>query len=136
MSILGSMSGRLGREQQLLRELNSALIALEAEVLGQASDFGLSSEDITRSRQKLLDFVTRLRSALTEESPSVDIQPLVHRVKSGMKPTDDWREDLGTLAKNLQTGEPLQDSIIPVLEDILSLLDSEFTEDLRRLYAR
>lgn len=136
MSVLGSVSGRLGREQQLLRELNSALIALEADTLGQASDFGLSKKDISESRQKLLDFVTRLRSVLTQESPSVDMQPLVHRIKSGMKPIDDWKEDLGNLIKGLQSDQQLQDSAIPVLEDTLSLLDSEFTEDLRRLYSR
>lgn len=136
MSSLGSISGHLEREQQLLRELNTALIALEADTLGRTSDFGLSDEDVSRSRQTLLDFTVRLRSALDRESTSVDLQPLVHRLKSGMKPLEDWREDFDRLVKELQSGDQLRDEFLPILEDVLSLLDSEFTEDLRRLYAR
>lgn len=136
MSSLGSISGHLEREQQLLRELNTALIALEADTLGRTSDFGLSDEDVSRSRQTLLDFTVRLRSALDQESTSVDLQPLVHRLKSGMKPLEDWREDFDRLVKELQSGDQLRDELLPILEDVLSLLDSEFTEDLRRLYAR
>lgn len=136
MSSLGSISGHLEREQQLLRELNTALITLEADALGRTSDFGLSHEDIARSRQTLLDFTVRLRSALDQKSTSVDLQPLVHRLKSGMKPLEDWREDFDCLVKKLQSRDHLEDEVLPILEDVLSLLDSEFTEDLRRLYAR
>jgi hypothetical protein len=136
MSSLGSISGHLEREQQLLRELNTALIALEADALGRTSDFGLSYEDVSRSRQTLLDFTARLRSALDQKSTSVDLQPLVYRLKSGMKPLEDWQEDFDRLVKELQARDHLEDEVLPILEDVLSLLDSEFTEDLRRLYAR
>ncbi len=136
MSSLGSISGHLEREQQLLRELNTALIALEADALGRTSEFDFSDEDIAGSRQTFLDFTVRLRSALNQESTSVDLQPLVHRLKSGMKPLEDWQEDLDRLVKELQSRDQLKDEVLPILEDVLSLLDSEFTEDLRRLYAR
>lgn len=136
MSNLGSIFGHLGREQQLLRELNSALMALEADALGRTSDFGLSEEDVLRSRKKLLNFIVRLLSALNQESTSIDMQSLVHRLKSGIKPIEDWREDLGELVKQLRSGDKLRDNVLPMLEDVLSLLDSEFTEDLKRLYAR
>jgi len=136
MSTLGSLSGQLEREEQRLRELNLALIALEAQVLGHAADFGLSEEEVERSRQKLSDFVVRLRAALDQEAPQVDFQSLVHRMKSSIKPIEDWREDLDALACQLQLKEQLKDEVLPVLEDILSLLDAEFTQDLRRLYNR
>ncbi len=136
MSTLGSLSGQLEREEERLRELNLALIALEAQSLGRSADFGLSKEDIERSRQMLVDFVVRFRAALDQESPQMDVQSLVHRVKSGIKPIEDWREDLDALATQLQTKESLKDEALPVLEDVLSLLDTEFTEDLRRLYNR
>ena len=45
MSTLGSLSGQLEREEERLRELNLALIALEAQALGRTADFGLSKED-------------------------------------------------------------------------------------------
>lgn len=136
MSTLGSVSGHLDRERQLLRELNDALIALEATALGRTLDFGLSEEDVVRSRQTLYDFVSRLRSALDLESVSVELRPLVHRLKSGIKPLEDWREDLDALIGWLQSEDRSGDEMLPVLEDVLSLLDTEFTEDLRRLYMR
>jgi hypothetical protein len=136
MSTLGSISGHLGREQLLLRELNSALLALEVDALGRTSDFGLSNEDVLRSRQTLLDFVVRLRAALQQGSTSIDIQPLVQRLKSGMKPSEDWCDDLDILVEKLRLNGKLEDNILPILEDVLSLLDIEFTEDLKRLYSR
>jgi len=136
MSTLSSISNYLGREQQLLRELNNALIALEAEALGRAADFGLTKENISESRKTLLDFVVRLRSALDQETSSVDLQAMVNRLKSGMKPVDDWKEDLSALAKDLEAKSQLPQNRLPILEAILSLLDIEFTEDLKHLYAR
>ena len=103
MSTLGFVSGHLEREQQLLRELNSALLAQEAEALGRASDLGFSEEDVSKSRQILGEFVIRLRAALDQETTTTDIQSLVHRIKSGMKPLEDWREDLDALTNKLQT---------------------------------
>jgi len=136
MSTLSSISNYLGREQQLLRELNNALIALEAEALGRAADLGLTKENISESRKTLLDFVVRLRSALDQETSSVDLQAMVNRLKSGMKPVDDWKEDLSALAKDLEAKSQLPQNRLPILEAILSLLDIEFTEDLKHLYAR
>jgi len=136
MSSLGSISGHLDRERQLLRELNDALIALEAAALGRTSDFGLSDEDVSKSRQTLHDFTSRLRAALDQTPVSVDLRPLVHRLRSGIKPLEDWREDLDTLVNWLQSTDEPGDDMLPALEDVLSLLDTEFTEDLRRLYMR
>ena len=136
MSDLGSISAHLGREQQLLRQLNSALIALEADALGRTSEFGLSEEDIAENRRLILDFVVRFHSALDDESTSLDMRSLIHRLKSGIKPIGDWREDLDDLINQLEQGGELGDNAIPTLEDIISLIDIEFTEDLKRLYAR
>lgn len=136
MSTLSSISNYLGREQQLLRELNNALIALEAEALGHGADFGLTPKEISESRQKLLDFVVRLGAAIDQETSSIDLQAVVNRLKSGIKPVEDWKEDLNIIAKDLQTKGQLPSSRLPILESILSLLDSEFTEDLKHLYAR
>jgi hypothetical protein len=136
MSKLGFVSGHLEREQQLLRELNSALLALEAEALSRTADLGFSDEDVSSSRQILHGFVSRLKAALTQESTPTDIQFLVHRIKNDKKPLDDWQEDLNLLVTKLQASEQLGDEALPILEDILSLLDSEFAEDLQRLYFR
>ena len=137
MSNLGSITGYLGREQTLLRDINSALMTLEAEALGQVADFGFSREDLSRSKQTLTDFISRLRAALEENAVSrteIDLQSLVFRIKSGYKAHEDWKEDLDRLLSQLQTTGQVDEEMLRVLEDILSLLDSEFVEDLRRLY--
>ena len=137
MSKLGFVSGHLDREQQLLRELNSALLALEAEALGKTADLGFSEEDVLSSRQILHNFVSRLEAALGESKATpTDIQVLVYRIKKHKKPLEDWQQDLKKLANRLQTSEQIRDAEMPILEDILSLLDSEFVEGIQRLYFR
>lgn len=137
MSKLGSLSGHLDREEQRLRDLNWALLTLEANTLGKTAEFGVDEAEVERSRQVLLDFAQRLQEALSaRESTEGDMQSLVVRIRSGMKPLDDWCEDLERLVHHLQTSVQVSDDLFPVLEDILSLLDTEFAEDLRRLYAR
>ncbi|MGF2035398.1 MAG: hypothetical protein RMZ43_008795 [Nostoc sp. CmiVER01] len=137
MSKLGFVSGHLEREQQLLRELNSALLALEAEALGKTVDLGFSDEDVLSSRQILHNFVIRLEATLKEDSAiPTDIQVLVNRIKNHKKPLQDWQQDLEKLGLRLQASEQLRDADMPILEDILSLLDSQFAEDLQRLYSR
>lgn len=137
MSKLGFVSGHLDREQQLLRELNSALLALEAEALGKTADLGFSEEDVLSSRQILHTFVSRLEAALGESKATpTDIQVLVYRIKNHKKPLEDWQQDLKKLANRLQTSEQIRDADMPILEDILSLLDSEFVEGIQRLYFR
>ena len=135
MSTLGSVASQLEREQELLRRLNTALLALEAEALGRIADFGFSDQDVADSRTTLSDFVKRLRDGLAADNVSVDLQPLVDRMKGDMKPLEDWRADLGGLETRLQRRDRLDESALPVIEDVLTLLDSEFTQDLRRLYA-
>lgn len=137
MSKLGSLSGHLDREEQRLRDLNWALLTLEAHTLGKTAEFGVGEGEVEQSRQLLLDFARRLQAALSaEESPENDLQSLVARIRSGMKPLEDWHEDLGRLVQHLQMSVQISDDLFPVLEDMLSLLDTEFAEDLHRLYAR
>jgi len=136
MSEVGSISGKLQREVEVLRELNDALLVVEVDALGRSSDFGYSDDEISKSRHFLVDFAARLCSALKEQPQSIDLQPVVHHLKSGMKPVEDWIEDLEVLIRKIQSNEKFADEGLVVLEDILSLLDTEFTEDLQRLYAR
>jgi hypothetical protein len=137
MSKLGFVSGHLEREQQLLRELNSALLTLEAEALGKTADLGFSDEDVLSSRQILHNFVNRLEAALGEgKATPTDIQVLIYRIKNHKKPLEDWQQDLEELASRLQASHQLKDADMPILEDILSLLDSEFVEGIQRLFFR
>lgn len=135
MSKLGSISGHIDRERELLRDLNNALLTMEAFTLGRANDFGFSERDIDKSRKVLTDFVTLLRSAIEPDQVVAELQPLVSKLRSGIKPLDDWKEDLDDLLAHLNR-DYLNQDVLPILEDLLSLLDIEFAEDLRRLYQR
>jgi len=135
MSELGAISVKIQRESELLKELNDALLILEVDALKRSSEFNISTEDISRSRRFVLDFARRLCSALEQQSFSIDLLPIVNHFRSSAKPIEDWIEDLEELIKQISSGKPV-DKAIPILEDILSLLDNQFTEDLRRLYIR
>lgn len=135
MSKLGSISGHIDRERELLRNLNDALLTLEAFTLGRATDFGFTEQDINESQKVLTNFVTLLRSAIEQDQVVAELQPLITKLKSGIKPLDDWKEDLDGLLADLNRDD-LDQEVLPILEDLLSLLDIEFAEDLQRLYQR
>jgi len=135
MRDLGAISTKLQREGELLKRLNDALLTLEVDALGRISELDISSEDVIKSRKFIIEFAQRLCSVLKQEAPSIDLAPVVNHFKSGMKPVEDWIEDLEKLIKHLQNNRIVDDDVV-VIEDILSLLDDQFTEDLRRLYLR
>jgi len=135
MRDLGAISTKLQRERELLKRLNDALLILELDALGRISEVNISSEDVIKSRKFIIEFAQRLCSVLKQEAPSIDLAPVVNHFKSGMKPVEDWIEDLEKLIKHLQNNRIVDDDVV-VIEDILSLLDDQFTEDLRRLYLR
>jgi len=110
---------------------------LQAEVLDKTTDLGFSGEDVLSSREILQNFVSSLGVAITEDKPvPTDIQTLVYRIKNNKKALQDWQQDIEELSDRLQFSEQLKDTDILILEDILSLLDSQFVEDLQRLYFR
>jgi len=136
MSTLSSIDGKLGREEPQHRKFTLALIALRAQARGYATKLGLQEDKLEESRKTLFDFVVRLREALDQEIPKIDLRPLLRRMKDGKKPMQDWRKDLDALIAQLQLEEQVTDETISVLEDVQLLLAAEFTHDLRRLYYR
>jgi hypothetical protein len=136
MNELASVSGKLQREVETLRELNNALLVIEASALERASDFGFSSEDVSKSQKFITDFALRLLSVLKEEDRPLYLQSIIDHLKSGIKPLEDWIEDLEKIAKEINLNKKHTDDSLATLEDLLSLLDNQFAEDLQRLYAR
>ena len=72
----------------------------------------------------------------SNRSPPLFLQPIVDHLKSGMKPVEDWIEDLENISEEISSNKKLSEDSLAILEDILSLLDDQFAEDLQRLYAR
>lgn len=136
MNKLASLSGKLQREVEILRELNNALLVIEASALDRSSEIGFSPSDITKSQKFITDFASRLLVVLKEEAPPLSLQPIIDHLRSGMKPIEDWIEDLEKIIEEIKSNKKLTDESLAILEDILSLLDNQFAEDLQRLYAR
>lgn len=136
MSDLGSLAGKAEREQLLLTRLNDAIITLEVDALGKASDLHITQEQVQQSRRELTDFISRLQTELKQKSATADLHSLVARIRAGMKPLDDWYDDLASLSTQLAEPGPMRAENLPILEQVLSLLDVEFADDLKRLYAR
>jgi len=136
MSDLGSLAGKAEREQQLLTRLNDAVITLEVDALGRASEFQITEEQVQESRRELVDFIQRLQSELNQKDATADLHSLAARIRTGIKPLDDWHDDLTNLSNQLAKPERVRTEDLPILEQVLSLLDFEFADDLKRLYAR
>ncbi|MGB3513976.1 MAG: hypothetical protein WBA93_33160 [Microcoleaceae cyanobacterium] len=136
MSKLGFVSGHLEREQKLLRELNTASLALEAKALGLEADLEFSEEDILNSKKILYEFIVALESALAGNEISSDIQKLVQQIEKDEKPIEDWKEDLNSLSTQLKSSDLIESESLSIMDDILSFLDNEFVKDAQRLYSR
>ncbi len=136
MSKLGFVSGHLEREQKLLRELNTASLALEAKASGLEADLEFSEEDILNSKKIIYDFIVSLESALAGNEISSDIYNLVEHIKKDNKPIEDWQEDLKNLSTQLKSSDLIESESLSIIDDILSFLDNEFVKDAQRLYSR
>jgi hypothetical protein len=136
MSELAAMAGGLEWEQRQLRDLSTAMLALESESLGKAEALGISDAEIALAHSSMREFIGRLLAALRQLAPPPDLEPLVGLVRSTPKPVGDWIEDLDSLAAVLDRGGPAGQESLPVIEELLSLLDDDFASELHRLYDR
>jgi hypothetical protein len=135
MSQLGSLTGNAERELRLLSQLNEAVINLEVAALGKSKEFSLTDEQLEQSRRDLSQFVAKLEAELQQDASTGDLYSLGFRIKTGIKSLQDWKEDLAELSRQLAKTGPVKLEDLPILEDVLSLLDDDFADDLRRLYA-
>jgi hypothetical protein len=137
MSTLGFLSDKLDRDQSRLQELNEALLGLQAEAVGRASDFGYGKETLAGFRAILADFAAKLQTEIGNgDLENGSVSPIVARLKEcGAKPISDWKEDLAQLQAALQTDAPLSDSLAGVLEELIGILDVQLTKDFSRLYS-
>jgi hypothetical protein len=131
--MLSAISGKMAREAPRHYEFILALMNLRIQTSEHVTEFGLQEKDFEESRRTLLDVVVSLREALNQELPKRDLQPLIRRMKKGEKSMEDWRKDLDAVATELQLREPITDKGFSILDDVLKLIDAEFTPDLNYL---
>lgn len=136
MSELAAMSGHMAWEERQLRDLNSWLLAVESDSLGRSAQVGVSFAEVVEARKALSEFVIKLEAALVAAPGSTELEPVADLLRSSPHPTTDWIEDLNLLSSRLQGKDPVPVEMLPILEELLGLLDSEFSSGLRRLYGR
>lgn len=136
MSRLSAISGKMAREAPRHYECALAIINLRIQTSEHVTKFGVQEKDFEESRKTLLDVIVSLREALDQELPEIDFKSLILRMKKGKKSMEDWRKDLNEVTTELQLRKPITDKGFSILDDVLKLIDAEFTEGLRYLYNR
>jgi len=135
MSLLGFMSVKLDKQQSLLERLNEALLMVQSESLGRATDLGFTAEQIRAAKETLRDFVNRLRVKLSENKDSEELSALVARIREGQFELGERLEELAELETQLAQPGPLPRASIPTLEAVLAILDEELTAAFNQLYS-
>lgn len=136
MSLMGFMSVKLDKQQTLLERLNEALLMVQSESLGRATDLGFTPEQIAAAKETLRDFINRLRAKLVSEQDNGELSVLVARIREGQFELKEWLEELAQLEALLAQPAPLPLTAIPIMEGVLAILDEELTAAFNRLYSR
>lgn len=134
MSGLGSVSVRLQSEAEILTELNDALLVVEAENIGKSSDFDFSDKDLNESLKFIENFTNRLYLAINEEPISSELSPIVQQLEVDEKPLKFWMEELRKLLDSIGNSKLNADDL-KVLEEVMFILNRQFTQDIQYLYS-
>ena len=136
MSNISYTSGQLEHKQQLLDEVNRAVLTLQADALGLRAAMHVDDDAVERSRRVADIFAQQIEGALAGHALDPIIAALVVRMAALGKPDSDWLQDLRALRNALVHGQPVPTERLMVLAELVRLVDREFTEDLYRLYGR
>lgn len=136
MSNIGYTSGQIEHKQQLLDEVNRAVLTLQADALGLRTAMHVDEPAVVRSRTVADAFAKDVEAGLQGHTLNPIIAALVTRMTAFGKPASDWVQDLSALRNALVHGQPIPPERLGVLTELVRLVDREFTEDLYRLYGR
>lgn len=138
MSRLGILSIKARREGAILKDLNDALLVMEVAALGKDDKFEFSANDISKSKEYIGAFTAKLSKNIEEISSSeADFNYIIEYLKNdGNRSIDDWADDLKEFENEIKSQDIPRYESLEVLENIIYLLDSRFTEDTKQLYYR
>jgi hypothetical protein len=136
MSNISYTSGQLEHKQQLLDEVNRAVLTLQADALGLRAAMHVDDAAVERSRRVANNFAVTIEGALEGQAVDPIIAALVVRMVALGRPDSDWLNDLRALRNAIVHGHPIPAERLMVLAELVCLVDREFTEDLYRLYGR
>jgi hypothetical protein len=135
MSIHSGLASHIEEEGEVLRRLNEATLHFQAGILGDTELLGLTHKQVKKSGKVLSEFLQNLLEAIDKPTGDATIAFLVNCLRDGPKPMEDWKEDIQRLINAIKTGKS-NDACLSSIEDILALLNDDYSEGVRALYYR
>lgn len=136
MSIHSGLASHIEEEGEILRRLNEATLHFQAGILGDTELLGLTPKQVKKSGKVLSEFLQNLSEAIDKPTDDATVSFLVSCLRDGPKPIEDWKDDIQRLINAISTGKFDDTSALSSIEDILALLNDDYSEGVRALYYR
>lgn len=137
MSSLGPLSTRLDRRLQLVGELTRALLALRANLTNKLDVLKLTTADVDKARATIAEFLDHLLPVLAGQPPTAEEHRVIlAKLKQTDEPLTDWSDDFRTFNEQLRTNAPIESAQLDRVMRVVSFLQGEVAEDVRRLRSR
>ncbi|MBZ5497775.1 MAG: hypothetical protein LAP85_15335 [Acidobacteriia bacterium] len=140
MSVLAALAAKTANDEEFLGKINDALLQLQLEAAGKASELGYKNEDLEASRKILCEFLDILanvigraqRRELSDGRTQAELaaENILSRLDEQGKPREDWVEDIGEAIQRLRVEAPIEAADWALLEQLIDFLDTELAQDL------
>jgi len=140
MTILAALASKTANDEQLLGQINDALLQLQLQAAGKAEALGYKAENLQTSRKILIEFLEilnqvilraehgQLAVAKTREERAAE--NILSQVDAQGRPRQDWLEDIKRTIQHLQNDLPIEAADWELLEQMVDFLDTELARDL------
>jgi hypothetical protein len=137
MSSLGPLSTRLDRRLQLVGELTRALLALRANLTNKLDVLKLTTADVDKARATIIEFLDHLLPVLAGQPPTAEEHRVIlAKLNQTDEPLTDWSDDFRIFNEQLRTNAPIESAQLDRVMRVVSFLQGEVAEDVRRLRSR
>lgn len=137
MSSLGPLSTRLDRRLQLVGELTRALLALRANLTNKLDVLKLTTADVDKARATITEFLDHLLPVLAGQPPTAEEHRVIlAKLNQTDEPLTDWSDDFRTFNEQLRANAPIESAQLDRVMRVVSFLQGEVAEDVRRLRSR
>jgi hypothetical protein len=137
MSSLGPLSTRLDRRLQLVGELTRALLALRANLTNKLDVLKLTTADVDKARATVTEFLDHLLPVLAGQPPTAEEHRVIlAKLNQTDEPLTDWSDDFRTFNEQLRKNIPIESAQLDRVMRVVSFLQGEVAEDVRRLRSR
>ncbi len=140
MTILAALASKTASDEQLLGQINDALLQLQLHAAGKAEALGYKAGHLQTSRKILVEFLEILRGvilraehgqlAVSKTRDERAAENILSQLDAQGRPRQDWLEDIKRTVQHLQSEEPIEAADWELLEQLVDFLDTELARDL------